>query len=74
MFCSKCGSEIKEEGAMFCPNCGQGLQMGAQVVSPVSASKNNIKSRFEIIIKEKNSALAVAGDCSDSGSFCILKS
>ena len=35
MFCSKCGSEIKEEGAMFCPNCGQGLQMGAQVVSPV---------------------------------------
>ena len=44
MFCSKCGSEIKEEGAMFCPNCGQGLQMGAQVVSPVSASKNNIKT------------------------------
>ena len=44
MFCSKCGSEIKEEGAMFCPNCGQGLQMGAQVVSPVFASKNNIKT------------------------------
>ena len=39
MFCSKCGSEIKEEGAMFCPNCGQGLQMGAQVVSPVFASE-----------------------------------
>ena len=46
MFCSKCGSEIKEEGAMFCPNCGQGLQMGTQV-PPVSATKTNIKTGFK---------------------------
>ena len=61
MFCSKCGSEIKEEGAMFCPNCGQGLQMGAQVVSPVSASKNNIKTGLKSLSKKKIAALAVAG-------------
>lgn len=53
MFCSKCGSEIKEEGAMFCPNCGQGLQMGAQVVSPVFASKNNIKTGSKSLSKKK---------------------
>ena len=52
MFCSKCGSEIKEEGAMFCPNCGQGLQMGAQVVSPVFASKNNIKTGSKSLSKK----------------------
>ena len=61
MFCSKCGSESKEEGAMFCPNCGQGLQMGAQVVSPVFASKNNIKTGSKSLSKKKIAALAVAG-------------
>ena len=60
MFCSKCGSEIKEEGAMFCSNCGQRLQMGTQV-PPVSATKTNIKTGFKSKSKKKIAALAVAG-------------
>ena len=53
--------KVIEEGAMFCPNCGQGLQMGAQVVSPVFASKNNIKTGSKSLSKKKIAALAVAG-------------
>lgn len=47
--CSKCGNELKE-GQLFCPNCGQKVDLNANVANEINKNKDNTNNKRILVI------------------------